>query len=98
MARGVRFLLGFRPYPFLKKNGPGIPVFGYCPFFYVTHTENCRLAYLYRSTMAAQLNPAFKFPFFGGLAVDTNEPLQTVTGWLPLVVQHRLLPLWAHIC
>ena len=32
MARGVRFLLGFRQYPFLKKNGPGIPVFGYCPF------------------------------------------------------------------
>ena len=31
MARGVRFLLGFRQYPFLKKNGPGIPVFGYCP-------------------------------------------------------------------
>ena len=28
MARGVRFLLGFRQYPFLKKNGPGIPVFG----------------------------------------------------------------------
>ena len=33
MARGVRFLLGFRQYPFLKKNGPGIPVFGYCPLF-----------------------------------------------------------------
>ena len=33
MARGVRFLLGFRQYPFLKKNGPGIPVFGYCPIF-----------------------------------------------------------------
>ena len=33
MARGVRFLLGFRQYPFLKKNGPGIPVFGYCPSF-----------------------------------------------------------------
>ena len=31
MARGVRFLLGSRQYPFLKKNGPGIPVFGYCP-------------------------------------------------------------------
>jgi len=31
MARGVRFLLGFRQYPFLKKTGPGIPVFGYCP-------------------------------------------------------------------
>ena len=35
MARGVRFLLGFRQYPFLKKTGPGIPVFGYCPFLLV---------------------------------------------------------------
>ena len=35
MARGVRFLLGSRQYPFLKKNGPGIPVFGYCPISYV---------------------------------------------------------------
>ena len=35
MARGVRFLLGFRQYPFLKKTGPGIPVFGYCPWFYI---------------------------------------------------------------
>ena len=34
MARGVGFLLGFRQYPFLKKNWPGIPVFGYCPFFF----------------------------------------------------------------
>ena len=35
MARGVGFLLGFRQYPFLKKNWPGIPVFGYCPWLYV---------------------------------------------------------------
>ena len=35
MARGVRFLLGFRQYPFCKKTGPGIPVFGYCPYIYV---------------------------------------------------------------
>ena len=38
MARGVRFLLGSRQYPFLKKNGPGIPVFGYCPLFFVRPT------------------------------------------------------------
>ena len=31
MARGVRFLLGFGVYPFLRKTGPGIPVLGYCP-------------------------------------------------------------------
>ena len=37
MARGVRFLLGFRQCPFLKKTGPGIPVFGCCPFFFVQH-------------------------------------------------------------
>ena len=30
MARGVRFLLGFRQYPFLKKNGPGIPGTAFC--------------------------------------------------------------------
>ena len=35
MVRGVRFLLGFRQYPFLKKNGPGVPVFGYCPIIFV---------------------------------------------------------------
>ena len=35
MARGVRFLLGFRQYPFFKKNGPGIPVFGYCPIIMI---------------------------------------------------------------
>ena len=29
VARGVRFLLGFRVYPFLRKTGPSIPVFGY---------------------------------------------------------------------
>ena len=28
MARGARFLLGFRLYPFLRKAGPGIPFFG----------------------------------------------------------------------
>ena len=34
MARGVRFLLGFKAYPFLRKTGPGIPVFGYCSLLY----------------------------------------------------------------
>ena len=33
MARGVRFLLGLRVYPFFRKTGTGIPVFGYSPFF-----------------------------------------------------------------
>ena len=39
MARGVRFLLGFRQYPFLKKTGPGIPVFGYCPIYNIYGTD-----------------------------------------------------------
>ena len=30
MARGVDFFLGFRVYLFLRKTGPGVPVFGYC--------------------------------------------------------------------
>ena len=33
MARGVRFLLGFREYPFLRKTGPGTPIFGYIALF-----------------------------------------------------------------
>ena len=53
MARGVRFLLGFRQYPFLKKNGPGIPVFGYCPFFLrVLHVYELR-------TKTGKKNPNF---------------------------------------
>ena len=31
MARGVRFLLGFTVHQLMRKTGPGIPVFGYCP-------------------------------------------------------------------
>ena len=41
MARGVRFLLGSRQYPFLKKNGPGIPVFGYCPLYNMYLVQLC---------------------------------------------------------
>ena len=32
VARGVRFSLDFRVYPFLVGKWPGIPVFGYCPW------------------------------------------------------------------
>ena len=35
MARGVRFLLGCRVYPFLGKTGPGVLVFGYCPIIFI---------------------------------------------------------------
>ena len=35
MARGVRFLLGFRVYPFWRKTGPGVPVFGFCPIIFI---------------------------------------------------------------
>ena len=31
VARGMRFSLDFRVYPFLRKKWPGTPVFGYCP-------------------------------------------------------------------
>ena len=34
VARGVNIWLDSRVYPFLTPNGPGIPVFGYCPFSY----------------------------------------------------------------
>ena len=43
MARGVRFLLGFRVYPFLRKTGPGIPVFGHCPFFFFQNSQKFRV-------------------------------------------------------
>ena len=38
MARGVCFSLGYRVYPFLAGKWPGIPVFGYCPFFNFFYT------------------------------------------------------------
>ena len=52
MARGVRFLLGSRQYPFLKKNGPGIPVFGYCPFFKARTCITCLIGSLSPSDFA----------------------------------------------
>ena len=49
MARGVGFLLGFRQYPFLKKNWPGIPVFGYCPYkIIISSTEKRFLVFAQR--------------------------------------------------
>lgn len=38
VARGVRFLLDFRVYPFLVETWPGIPVFGFRP---KKNTEDC---------------------------------------------------------
>ena len=35
MARRMCFLLGFIVYLFLRKTGPGIPLFGYWPILYV---------------------------------------------------------------
>ena len=55
MARGVRFLLGFRQYPFLKKTGPGIPVFGYCPFPFVTATQGASTRRFVRVSVCARV-------------------------------------------
>ena len=68
MARGVRFLLGFRQYPFLKKTGPGIPVFGYCPLLILSLTQNivraCSTFYPY----CLNTSSSFKFSREGGNA------------------------------
>ena len=50
MARGVRFLLGFRLYPFLRKTGPGVPVFGYCSIRYVSVQPDAPGATCYSSS------------------------------------------------